>query len=108
MTRVARDPLIGVVLGERYRIDAVIGEGGNGRVYLAHHLTMHKRLAVKVIRPRRRDIEEAMARFEVEALAAANIEHPNAVAAIDFGKTDDGGLYLVMEYVGDRSLDRIL
>ncbi len=104
----AADPFVGTVLDDRYRIDGFLGEGGNGRVYLAQHLTMRKPLAVKVIRSRDAKRDEAIARFEVEAIAAAHIEHPNAVTAIDFGKTKDGAFYLVMEYVGENSLDRVL
>ncbi|MBI2898285.1 MAG: protein kinase [Deltaproteobacteria bacterium] len=106
--RTSSDPLIGAVLGERYRIDELVGEGGMGKVYLGMHTMMRKRIAVKVIHPELTHVAEVVARFEREAVAAAHIEHPNAVAATDFGKTAEGSLFLVMEYVEGFGLDRSL
>jgi serine/threonine-protein kinase len=92
------------VLGGRYRIDRLIGEGGMGAVYKAEHTHMHKRLAVKVLHPEMSRLPEVVARFEREAMAAAHIEHPNVAGATDFGKLDDGSFFLVLEYVEGRSL----
>ena len=96
--------LVGKVLSERYRIEALLGEGGMGAVYLAEHVLMHKRLAVKVLHPEMTRMPEIVARFEREAMAAAHIEHPNVAAATDFGKLDDGSFFLVLEYVEGTSL----
>jgi serine/threonine-protein kinase len=95
---------VGKVLSERYRIESVLGEGGMGAVYLAEHVLMHKRLAVKVLHPEMTRMPEIVARFEREAMAAAHIEHPNVAAATDFGKLDDGAFFLVLEYVEGTSL----
>ena len=91
--------LVGKVLSERYRIEALLGEGGMGAVYLAEHMLMRKRLAVKVLHPEMTRMPEIVARFEREAMAAAHIEHPNVAAATDFGKLEDGSFFLVLEYV---------
>jgi serine/threonine-protein kinase len=96
--------LVGRVLSERYRIESVLGEGGMGAVYLAQHVLMRKRLAVKVLHPEMTRMPEMVARFEREAMAAAHIEHPNVAAATDFGKLDDGSFFLVLEYVEGTSL----
>jgi hypothetical protein len=92
------------VLSERYRIESVLGEGGMGAVYLAEHVLMRKRLAVKVLHPEMTRMPEMVARFEREAMAAAHIEHPNVAAATDFGKIEDGSFFLVLEYVEGTSL----
>jgi serine/threonine-protein kinase len=100
--------LVGAVLGGRYHIEKVIGEGGMGAVYQAEHTHMRKRLAIKVLHPEMSRLPEVVARFEREAMAAAHIEHPNVAGATDFGKLDDGSFFLVLEYVEGVSLrDRI-
>ena len=100
--------LVGRVLSDRYRIEAVLGEGGMGAVYLAEHVLMHKRVAVKVLHPEMTRMPEVVARFEREAMAAAHIEHPNVAAATDFGKLDDGSFFLVLEYIEGTSLRDLL
>ncbi|HMJ53613.1 MAG TPA: serine/threonine-protein kinase [Polyangiaceae bacterium] len=96
--------LIGRVLSDRYRIESLLGEGGMGAVYLAEHVLMRKRLAVKVLHAEMMRLPEMVARFEREAMAAAHIEHPNVAAATDFGKLDNGAFFLVLEYVEGTSL----
>src|SRR5262245_61677646 len=96
--------LVGQVLSERYRIESVLGEGGMGAVYMAQHVLMRKRLAVKVLHPEMTRLPEMVARFEREAMAAAHIEHPNVAAATDFGKLENGAFFLVLEYVEGSSL----
>jgi serine/threonine-protein kinase len=98
------DARVGTTLADRYRIDALIGEGGMGRVYAAEHVLMRKRLAIKVLHRELTTMAEVVARFEREAMAAANIEHPNVAAATDFGKLPDGAVFLVLEYVQGKSL----
>jgi serine/threonine protein kinase len=99
-----RDPLVGKVLGGRYRLDTLLGSGGVGRVYAAEHVMMRKPLAVKVLHAEHAKNPEVVARFEREATAAANIDHPNVVAAMDFGKLDDGTVYLALELVQGKNL----
>ena len=102
--RLDTDSRVGTVLAERYRIDSLLGEGGMGRVYAAEHVLMRKRLAVKVLHRELTTVPEVVARFEREAMAAANIDHPNVAAATDFGKLVDGAVFLVLEYVQGRNL----
>jgi len=102
------DPLIGKTLADRYRIDALLGEGGMGKVYAAEHVLMKKRLALKVLHRELCAVPDVVARFEREARAAANIEHPNIAAATDFGKLPEGDVYLALEYVQGRSLRDVI
>jgi eukaryotic-like serine/threonine-protein kinase len=95
---------LGQVISGRYLIKELIGEGGMGSVYLAEHTHMRKRVALKLLHAEMSNNEEVLARFRREAEAAAHIEHPNVVAATDFGQTGDGGFFLVLEYVEGTSL----
>jgi eukaryotic-like serine/threonine-protein kinase len=98
------DERVGTVLADRYRIDALLGEGGMGKVYSAEHVLMRKRVAVKVLHSDLTQVPEVVTRFEREAMAAANIEHPNVAAATDFGKLPDGSVFLVLEFVQGTNL----
>ena len=93
------DPRIGTLLAERYRIDSLLGEGAMGKVYAAEHVMMHKRLAVKVLHRELTVVPELVARFEREAMAAANIDHPNIAGATDFGKLEDESVFIALELV---------
>ena len=98
------DKIVGSTIGGRYRIEKRLGEGGMGAVYLAEHTLMHKRVAIKVLHAEMSKMDEVVARFEREAMAAGNIEHPNVASATDFGKLDDGSFFLVLELIEGRSL----
>lgn len=98
------DPRVGTVLADRYRIDSVLGEGAMGKVYAAEHVLMRKRLAVKVLHRELSAVPELVARFEREAMAAANIDHPNIAGATDFGRLEDGAVFLALELVEGRCL----
>jgi hypothetical protein len=100
----APEGLVGRVMSGRYRVEKLLGEGGMGGVYLAEHTLMRKLVALKVLHPEMTSVPEIVARFEREAVAAANIDHPHVAAATDFGTTEDGAFYLVLEYVDGRSL----
>jgi serine/threonine-protein kinase len=95
---------VGDVVSERYRIDAVLGEGGMGVVYRAEHMHLHKPLALKVLLPEWSSTPEVVARFEREAIAAGNIQSPHVASATDFGRLPNGSFFLVMEYVDGRTL----
>jgi eukaryotic-like serine/threonine-protein kinase len=99
---------VGDLVSERYRIEALLGEGAMGAVYRVEHVHMRKRYALKVLLPDASESEEIRARFEREALAAAHIDHPNVVAATDFGRTERGDFFLVLEYVEGRSLREVV
>ncbi|MCC6746223.1 MAG: protein kinase [Deltaproteobacteria bacterium] len=89
----------GTMLGGRYRIEDLIREGGMGTVYLALHVDIEKRLAVKVLHPIYTRMPEVVSRFRQEARAASRIGHPNIVEVFDSGITEDGSFYFVMEHL---------
>ena len=112
-TRLVPAPLIesrieGRVLGDRYRIISRLGQGGMGSVYLAEHVTLGKRMAVKVLRPEFSRDEELLDRFQHEARAASQIGQENIVEVFDFGHTPEGEAYFVMEALDGESLARVL
>ena len=96
--------LIGSVIADRYRIVSSIGEGGMGQVYLAEHVRMKRKSAIKIMRRALVHDVEALQRFTREAENASQIAHPNVAAIFDFGETSDGIVYLAMEYVDGESL----
>lgn len=102
------DPLIGSVLADRYRIDRLVGEGAMGRVYQAEHVHMRKMVALKVLHGELMTVPEIIQRFEREARAAAQIDHPHVASATDFGKLPDGQIYLILEYVEGVSLSKVI
>lgn len=102
------DPLIGTMIGDRYRVEAELGSGGMGTVYRAEHVMMEKRVALKVLHPNLAVVGSVMDRFQREAVALSRIEHPNVVAATDFGKLKNGSYYLALEYVDGRNLAEAL
>ncbi|MEY2667669.1 MAG: hypothetical protein RJA59_307, partial [Pseudomonadota bacterium] len=100
--------LVGRTLGDRYRILSRLGQGGMGSIYLAEHVTLGKRMAVKVLRPEYSRDEELLDRFQHEARAASQIGQENIVEVFDFGHTPEGEAYFVMEALEGESLARIL
>lgn len=102
------DPLIGTLIGDRYRLESVLGTGGMGTVYLAEHVLMEKKVALKVLHPTLAVVSSVMERFQHEAVALSRIEHPNVVNATDFGKLPNGAYYLALQYVEGRDLAQVL
>ena len=100
--------MIGRLLADRYKVLRTIGEGGMGRVYLAEHVRMGRLSAVKVMSPALAPTAEAIGRFNREAANASRINQPNVAAIYDFGETEDGTLYLAMEYVEGETLSAVL
>ena len=98
------ESLIGQVIADRYRIVSKIGEGGMGRVYLAEHVRMGRKCAVKMISPELARTDAAVARFNREAASASQINHPNVAQVYDFGEGPNGALYLAMEFVEGESM----
>src|SRR5437899_10671869 len=105
---VPRDPLLGRTFDGKYRLDARLGGGGMGTVYRATHLLIDRPVALKVLSQRFVGDQTAQQRFRREARAAGRIQHPNAVTVTDFGATDDGYLYIVMELLEGRTLRDLL
>lgn len=104
----AADPLIGRLIAGSYTIQGLVGVGGMGRVYRAEQATLGRSVALKVIHPHLLGDEQTVARFYTEARAASRLNHPNSVGVIDFGRTDDGVLYLVMELLQGKDLAEIM
>lgn len=100
--------LLGIELEGRYKIERQIGEGGMGVVYLARHSVIEKLVAVKVLRSEVASSESVVKRFVQEARAASKIGHPNIIDVTDFGTTDEGLTYQVMEYLQGKTLARLL
>jgi serine/threonine-protein kinase len=88
----------------QYHLGERLGSGGMGDVYLAEHRLLKRRCALKLIRPESAGDPKALARFEREVRAAARLSHPNVVEIYDYGLTQDGTFYYVMEYLRGLSL----
>lgn len=97
------DPLIGCTLPGGHVVLELIDVGGMGRVYRAEQKMLGRTVAVKIIHPHLLGDETVEARFITEARAASQLNHPNSVGVIDFGKFE-GRLYMVMEYLRGRDL----
>ncbi|HYV97570.1 MAG TPA: protein kinase [Gemmatimonadaceae bacterium] len=100
--------LVGTVIAERYHVMKKLGEGGMGTVYLAEHVKMGRKSALKVMNPGMTQDPDAIARFNREASNASRLNHPNICAIYDFGETPDGLIYLAMEFIEGDSLTSII
>jgi serine/threonine-protein kinase len=100
--------LVGQVIADRYHVVKKLGEGGMGQVYLAEHVKMGRRSAIKVMNPAMVHDPDAVARFNREAANASRITHPNVCAVYDFGETPDGVIYLAMEFIEGEPLTDLI
>lgn len=91
-----------------YIIRRKLGEGGMGAVYLAENVAIDQRIAIKVLHAAGEQTEELVQRFNREARTISRLTHPNIIRVFIFGKTDDGLIYLAMEYVQGHSLRELL
>lgn len=100
------DPYVGQVVGGRFRVLKLLGEGGMGRVYLAEQPmgTAVRKVAVKTLQAQYARDENILARFQRECGTVAQLEHPNTIQFFDFGQAPNGDLYIAMEYVEGESL----
>ena len=102
------DPLLGKTVANRYKILKKMGEGGMGTVYLAEHVTIEKKVALKVLLheyARKQDLKE---RFLREAKAAASIGHENIIDITDFGDTPDRSVFFAMEFLDGADLSHAI
>lgn len=102
--RTQQDEYIGKVVAGRYRLETLLGEGGMGVVYRARHVLIDRVVALKLIRPDLRGETHLRAWMLREARAANRVDHAHIVDIHDVGETEDGELYLVMEYLVGTSL----
>ncbi len=102
-----RDPLIGTVLNDRYRIDAKIARGGMAMVYRGTDLRLDREIAIKVMHEHLISDDTFVERFRREAINAGRLTHPNLVAIHDQARDGDI-VYLVMEYLPSVTLRREL
>jgi serine/threonine protein kinase/ActR/RegA family two-component response regulator len=99
------------VLAGKYRIDAKLGAGAFGVVYRATHMALDHPVAIKILQHNvllSDDRSDALARFRREGISTCRVNHPNAVTVIDFGVTDNGVAYLVMELLEGKTLAEAL
>lgn len=94
----APDPRIGLVLGEKFRIESILGEGGMGIVYRGSHLALGEPVAIKFLRPKWVERSEFRARFRREAVILARLRHPAIVSILDFGELENEP-FMVMELI---------
>src|SRR6266542_2268576 len=97
--------IVGTVLDGQYKIESLLGKGGMGAVYLARHILLGDRVAIKILPPEVRNNAEWLRRFRREGQAARRFRHPNAVTVYDLRTSSDGVIYMVMEYVEGHTLD---
>ncbi len=98
----------GQTLAEKYLVEELITHGGMGSVYRGKHVMMDKTVAIKVLRPGLAGDDAVVARFSREAKAASRISHPHAVSVTDFGESENGVVFLIMEYLDGRTLKDLI
>lgn len=101
---------VGRIVGGRFRVNRVLGEGGMGIVYEGEQQmgSTVRRVAIKTLHPHLSNDPSVLARFHRECGTVAELEHPNTIKFYDFGKEADGTLYIAMEFLDGRSLDQII
>ncbi|HEX2686570.1 MAG TPA: protein kinase [Kofleriaceae bacterium] len=102
------DPLPGKLLGERFLVQAPLGRGRSGTIYRAEHVTLRRKVAIKVLHTELSRDDLAVERFRREATTVAEIDNEHIVEIHDFGRTPDGRLYLAMELLEGETLDAVL
>ncbi|HEX7500913.1 MAG TPA: serine/threonine-protein kinase [Polyangia bacterium] len=102
------DPLIAQLVADRYRVIRKLGEGGMGSVYLAEHVVIEKKFALKVLAPELARRSDLVARFLQEARSASRIGHENVIDIMDFGQSPDGLVYIAMEFLDGKDLGEIV
>ncbi len=98
------DPYLGTVVADRYRVLSKLGEGGMGVVYLAEHIIIEKKVALKILSEDFARKADLVQRFMQEAKAASKIGHENIVDITDFGETPSGSVFFTMEYLEGSDL----
>ena len=102
------DPYVGKTVARKYLLHDVIGRGGMGIVYGATHLSLDRPVAIKMLNRALLADPTVVARFHREARAASRLNHPNSISIIDFGQTDDGTLFMALEFLPGRTLAKVI
>jgi len=102
------EDLVGTILNDRFRVIKIIGDGGMGSVYLAEHVTLRKKVALKVLKHELCREQTHVDRFLQEARAASMIQHENIVDIVDFGPVPGGSVFFAMEYLDGEDLSQVL
>ncbi len=100
----AKDPYIGELLNNTYQIQEVVGKGGMGCVYKARDVLMERTVAIKMLHAHLIQDQASIQRFQQEARAASAINHPNVITAYDFGISEAGQPFLIMDFLSGKSL----
>ncbi len=98
------DPLLGTTIGDRYQLIDQIGQGASGAIYLAEHVTLRRKVVVKVLHHELSRDDLAIERFRREATTVGDLDNDHIVEIYDFGRTTDGRLYLAMEHLEGQTL----
>jgi tRNA A-37 threonylcarbamoyl transferase component Bud32 len=98
----------GSIFGQKYEIAEALGSGGMSTVYKAQHLFLDKVVAIKLLNHQLASDAKAVQRFQVEAKAAFDLNHPNLLGVYDFGMSHDGQAYIVMDYLEGESLSEVI
>lgn len=100
--------LVGKTICGQYRVDKLLGEGGMGSVFAGVQLSLDRPVAIKVMQPEVAKSEDARKRFSREARLTARLNHPNTIKLFEFGETEDGMVFLVMELLDGQELADII
>ena len=108
LLRQTKDPRVGLIFEDRYRIEGVLGRGGMGTVYRATQLSVGRPVAIKVLNAALVTDLTTIARFQQEARSVAALRHPNTIRLIDFGQSEGDTLFLVMEFLEGEPLSALI
>ncbi|HKY63200.1 MAG TPA: serine/threonine-protein kinase [bacterium] len=103
-----RDAYVGTVIGGRYRIDAMLAEGGMGMVYRGEMPAIERPVAIKLLKKESVENPEVVHRFLTEAKIVQKIDNPHIIDVLDFGQLDNGAYYLVMEFLKGKELSSLI
>ena len=98
------DPVVGSILGGKYQVEGILGQGGMGVVVAARHIELDQRVAIKCLLAHAQSVPEIVERFTREARAAAKIHGEHVARVIDVGRFDDGTPFMVMEHLKGHDL----